>query len=96
MSISSAILAANQAIEDNGDYMSTASVSKAVLYLEALNQLIALRAQSQSRGGSTAEELRFDQASLMKLRTEVSKWLSRKRATTRSQITHLKFGCFRD
>lgn len=91
-----AILNANQAIEDNADYRSTGSITKAILFVEAADTLLVFRPVSGSKGGTTNEEFRFDASALKFARDKAQKFIDKERVSAASSKTYLDFGCFRD
>lgn len=96
MGIRNAILNASRAIEHDSNYRSTNSLAKAVRYLEAVDVLLALRPNSQSRGGTTTEEMRFDHNSLLRMRQEVKQFIAVRQQRARTNYDFMSFKCYRD
>lgn len=94
MALRDANLDAIQAYQDNGDYRSTNDMAKAILFMEAIEQLLGLRAEQGQKGGTTNEQYRYNHTQLMNLHKRVQSWINTERSARRRK-TKLDFGCYR-
>lgn len=79
-----------QKVIDNLDYRSSASTTKAVLLLEAIDGLLLTRPMEARNGGSSGESIRFDQATLLEMKRDIEKWLSRRNIAA-NQFAYLEY-----
>lgn len=91
MAISNVIDAAHAAIEANWNYRTTGDP---IAYLEAIDVLLAIRPNSMSKGGTTQEEVRFDHATLKRMRDDVEEFMKAKKVAL-GGTHHMTFGCQR-
>lgn len=64
------------------DYRATSSTTKAETLIAAIDALLLLRPQRAQFGGTAGEQLQFESASLLAVRTATEKWLRSYRVAT--------------
>lgn len=74
----------NQRIQDNFDYASSNSVAKAILFRETVEAMITLPNDARNSAG---ESMRYDMQTLLEMKRDVSKWISRSNIAS-SQIVY--------